>query len=50
VASASLGFVVVPLDISVVNAAPTRIGAALSTDVAGLQRGSAVTRWPSPRC
>jgi len=37
VATTSLGFVVVQLDISVVNIALTRIGAALSTDVAGLQ-------------
>jgi len=37
VATTSLGFVVVQLDISVVNIALTRIGAALSTNVAGLQ-------------
>lgn len=33
----SLGFVVVQLDVSIVNVALTRIGASLGTDVAGLQ-------------
>ena len=37
VATTSLGFVVVQLDVSVVNVALTRIGASLGTGVAGLQ-------------
>jgi DHA2 family methylenomycin A resistance protein-like MFS transporter len=37
VAATSLGFVVVQLDVSIVNVALTRIGSALSTEVDGLQ-------------